>query len=156
MHPLVTPRAVPLHLSPRVPDPDEPHLPAPIAHLGNKEIEKISSARTREQDFNSVQRLVLMAEQKVKSATGEVGGKAGWEFGQLPQDNFPHHLRLRGNSLIFSPGVSLPHAAGHTSSMPVTEYAWPFTRPNGVRASDSAALLVCNRAKNLNEPLSSE
>lgn len=91
-----------------------------------------------------------------KSVTGDVGG----EFGQLPQDNFPYHLRLRRQSLIQSlilpPDVSLPLAAGHTSSMPVTEYAWPFTRPNGVRASDSAALLVCNRGKSVNEPLFSE
>lgn len=43
VHLLVTPRAIPLHLPPGVPYPYELHLPAPIAHLGKKEIEKISS-----------------------------------------------------------------------------------------------------------------
>lgn len=42
-HALVTPRAIPLDLSPGVPYPYELHLPTPIAHLEKKETEKMSS-----------------------------------------------------------------------------------------------------------------
>lgn len=83
VHALVTPRAVPLNLSPGVPYPYELHLQAPIVHLGKKQIEKIPSVSRQEAGLQHAKpgQAAVTAGQKVRTATGDVGGKDGWEFG---------------------------------------------------------------------------